>query len=246
MKNKKKIIAALVVVLVIVVIILAVVLGKRNAAESTSGQKVYISTDVVKTQDIEAIISTKGTVRAKESVDVYSDISSEVASVNVIEGQQVKKGDALMVLDTEALDNQIRDAELAVKIATLNMSSTSTEAGKIAADNAKQRYELAKRDYENAEVLFESGAISQHDLTQSKVAYDEAYYAYTTAVSAQASDKTSTSVMALQLENSQNTLKDLLALKDKSVIVAPIDGTVTALNAEALDLVTMVLFVKQN
>ncbi|MDK2867187.1 MAG: HlyD family secretion protein [Clostridiales bacterium] len=238
MKRKKKLITVLAIIAIVIVIVLAVVMGKKNEATGQSGQKVYISTDVVTKQALEATISTKGTVHAKESANVYSDISSEVTAIAVKEGDSVKEGDTLMTLDTETLDNQIRDAKLALQIAELQYAeATSSKVNKIAVDNANQSYDMAKQDYLDAQTLYESGAISEHELSQYKVSYDEAYHAYTAAVSAQGADQTNNKVSALELESSKNALDDLLKLKEKSIIKAPIDGTVTTIGVETYDLV---------
>jgi HlyD family secretion protein len=97
---------------------------------------------------------------------------------------------------------------------------------------------MAKQDYLNAQTLYEGGAISQHELAQYKVAYDEAYHAYTAAVSAQGADQTNHKILALELESSKNTLDDLLKLKAKSMIKAPINGTITTIGVEPYDLIT--------
>jgi len=141
MKNKKKLLIGVGIVIIVIVVILAIVSGKKKANVEVQGDNTYyLSSEVVQRQDINAIIPTKGTVRAKQSATVASEMSSDIESIDVEVGDHVNEGDVLLTLDTTELDKEIRDAALALKEANLNYQKGLNRDDEV----------LAKRNAESA------------------------------------------------------------------------------------------------
>ena len=239
MKSKKKLFIGAGVIVIIVIVILAIVSGKKQAnAKEETGNTYYLSSEAVQVENITAIIPTKGTVRAKKSVIVTSEMSSDIESINVQVGDRVEIGDTLLALDTTTLDKQIRDAELALKEAKLNYQNTLNQDDQVLAKrNAESALLRASKNLEDKKILFQEGAVSVQALSDAEALYQEAEYTHAVAMSNLKGNEASETLASLQLESAQNTYNDLLELKDKAMIKAPISGVVTSLDVKVHDLV---------
>ena len=239
MNNRKRVLALVAILLLIAVIVMAVVFGQKRAQVETTASNVYVSTDQIVVKDLESVITTKGTVTAREHSEIFSELTSTVSGINVEEGDYVEAGQVVISLDTEALDKQIRDASLSLEISKLNYANalnTSSDDSQLL--RAKNAYELALKDYENTKALYNSGAVSQREFEQSEYAFAEAEKSYTTAQDLTKSTSNNLKVMALDVESAENRLQDLQDQKSKAQIVATISGTVTSINVAENDIVT--------
>ncbi len=239
MKGKKKILLILGIVIVVAIIGIAMVKSKSQTNESGK-ESIYVNTASVEMADLSSTITTKGTVEAKESAKVYSDLSGLVKEVLISKGDVVVKDQILVEMDTEALDQKIRDAKVQWEIAQINyenaLNGSSVDA---AVRSAKTAYDNAGKNYEDSKSMFESGAISQKDLDLSKQNYDMAYDTYMEAVNSKSTKNGSTKILGLTAENAKNAYDDLLILKEKASIKAPMAGTVTQLDVKKYDMTTL-------
>ena len=85
-------------------------------------------------------------IRGQQDVDIYPQISGTISQVCVYEGENVKKGDILFVID------QI-PYKAALQTAIANVHA------------AQARMETAKLDFESKKVLFKENVISEYDLS---------------------------------------------------------------------------------
>lgn len=116
-----------------------------------------------------------GYVRAENFKNVVIDIPGRVERIEVKEGQQVAKGDILVILDTRDFDAQIRKKEQELRILELEkqkMEKTifedlnkDPEIKKLMGDLQFAEDELGKaqKDLQAKEVLYKQGAISQQE-----------------------------------------------------------------------------------
>ena len=153
--------------------------GKDAAEQEEVVSRVPVDVETVQVQDFDKTITLGGLTAAENTVHVIAKVSGmeQIKSVNVKVGDKVQAGQVLAQLDNET--------------ASINMS------------NAQLAYDNAYTNYENAKQLFELGAVSQSDLNQLKMAY----------------------------ENANNTLRQAQMAMDYATITAPISGTVTMVNA---------------
>ena len=150
-----------------------------EAEQETVTSRVPVAAETVEVQDFDKVITLGGLTAAENTVNVIAKISGmeQITSVNVKVGDKVKAGQVLAQLDNE--------------VSAINLS------------NAQLAYDNAFTNYENAKQLFELGAVSQSDLNQLKMAY----------------------------ENANNTLRQAQMAMDYATVTAPISGTVTMVNA---------------
>lgn len=205
----------------------------------------------------------QGSVKMTE-IDLNSMIEGYVTEVCVEEGMSVKAGDVMIVIDPDIVKAKVAEANAAVEqakagLAQARASQAAAEAVLSKAQNgarqedieqAKASFDYAAKMYERMQSLFEAGAISASDLDSVEAQYLSAKAIYEEAVNGSRSEDISAA--SAQVEQAKAAVKQYeAAVKqaeaaageagvylEKSVITAPEDGTVTALNVEKGELVS--------
>jgi multidrug resistance efflux pump len=115
-----------------------------------------------------------GVVKADKTKSISVSFPAVVESINVKEGQRVKKGDVLVTLNMIEFQEQIKQKELDLnlenKLLSLKQSSSlkgsDPDLNKLVNDlaNAKELYNKQLKELSTKQVLFESGSISKQEL----------------------------------------------------------------------------------
>lgn len=92
-------------------------------------------------------VSESGKIAPSFEVDVKSKVSGEVASVHVVEGQAVKKGDPLMTLVDTDYARSLQLARVAVREAQLQLESAELDEKRKKAALASRGISQAEYDY---------------------------------------------------------------------------------------------------
>lgn len=143
------------------------------------------------------VIAQSGEVVPVVKVELKCEASGKIEKLFVKEGQLVKKGDKILIIDPLRLQTRKKTVELAVREAAI-------------------RQELAQREYEQAQQLQSTGTVSQKQLDDLK------------------------SELELRSIASQRELLELEDINDqlsKTVVVAPMDGVLTALEVDEGEIV---------
>ncbi|MFQ6082320.1 MAG: HlyD family secretion protein [Candidatus Aminicenantia bacterium] len=113
------------------------------------------------------IIEISGIIEAIET-EIRSQIQGEIKQIFVKEGQQIKKGDLLCLLDNEKLYiklNQVRagleGAKSKLKLFEKGTKKELIAMAKNQLESAEKELELAKKDQQRMAKLFSQGAVSQ-------------------------------------------------------------------------------------
>jgi HlyD family secretion protein len=150
------------------------------------------------------------------AIKVAAQTGGYLLHVNVEEGEQVKSGDTLAVVDAEKLGYQL--AQIQASLDELNVQH------RLATTNlrrAQEDYDYAKTKYERYRDLFEKNAASQQALDDLKIVYDRA----TTALEAA---KQSLQALGSKEKGLAAQAKLLQRQIDDAMVKAPISGTITA------------------
>ena len=166
---------------------------------SSSAEIAYI-TAPAKTGDITVEVSATGTLQPLIQVDISSELSGVMRSVEVVENQRVKKGDVLAELDTVRLAAQIERAEASAKAAEAKVTEART--------TLKETEQALAR----AEALSKRGMVTDQALETATAARDRASANVAMA-------EANLAIAAAELKLQQADLQ-------KSTIYAPIDGIV--------------------
>ncbi|PWB72037.1 hypothetical protein C3F09_07235 [candidate division GN15 bacterium] len=170
-------------------------------------KKTTVNSQTVSQRDLTEMVSASGRIQPKTKVNITSQVNGEIRALPVREGDTVKAGQLLIVLDTVQLRSDLDQAFFA-----MNEINAVLAGAKTSLDQSEEEYNRQKSLWENGKLTAE-------------VSYNNAKYAYQSARSSyeatQASAKQAQSRYDKQLDN----------LK-KAKITAPMDGIVTLVDCE--------------
>lgn len=149
-KKRKKLIITL--AIIVVLIILAVVAVRKKVSDMVeSGNTIQLQS--VGKQDMSDFISLTGTVTGENQINYTSTAESQIKTINVKVGDEVKAGDVIATLDQEAIQSQITLLEKSVANANA-LSQNQLQQNKNALDTAKKdrqaQLSQAKKQIESA------------------------------------------------------------------------------------------------
>ena len=147
-----------------------------------------------------------GTVRAKNQVEIYPEISGRIEKVYAGNGDKVSQGDVLVELKDTQYREQLRQAQAGLKIDKARLSQ------------AKARLSEVKSRYERISKLAEKEMSSPQELQQVEAEYESA--------------KSDVELAEAQVEQSQANLEERREMLSRTKIKAPVDGSVGNRNAE--------------
>ena len=170
------------------------------------GETARYKTEPAARGDLTVTVTATGTVQPINKVDVSSELSGIVRSVNVDYNDRVKAGQVLAELDTDKLKAEVARSRAAL------------EAAQAKVEEAKATVVEMQRDLERISRLATKNYSTQKDLDAAKAAYDR-------AVAALASAKADVAVAQADLDLNETNLK-------KACICSPISGVVLVRNVE--------------
>jgi HlyD family secretion protein len=200
MKGKKK--KAIFIAGGLVLIGLIIVLNLGTNREKT----VKVTVEKARRDDLVSIISASGEIKPKKNVNISAQIPGRIIKIGVVEGQEVKRGDFLLKLDSSQYEaNAERDKAFI----------QASQAEKIKADAQLLRNRSA---YDRQKNLYDNQLISKEQLDQAKTQLDIA--------------EASSRALDFQIDQAQASLKSSMDNLAKTVFSAPIDGIITSLRVE--------------
>ena len=177
----------------------------------------------------------QGNIKTEE-VDLNSKIAGNVEQVLVKEGQEVKKGDTLIVISSESIEAKKQQAEAATAAAqaTYNKALNGARSQEVA--QAKAAFDLAEKTYNKIKTLYDQEAVSANTYDQAYAQYSAAKEVYEMAAQgARTEDKAAAEALVQQAKAATAEVQSYL---DDAVIKASMDGVVTALNVDEGELVS--------
>ncbi|MCH4889133.1 HlyD family efflux transporter periplasmic adaptor subunit [Acidaminobacter sp. JC074] len=184
----------------------------------------------ITTGHIEKTIFSDGLVATKNTNNLYAAYASTFSVINFKEGDIVKEGDVIALLDTSDLEKSLKSAEYSLQNDQkslndlLNQSNSTTVANY---DKALNAYNQAKKDLDNNQALYDSGIITQEALTNSQTALENAYVSYVTAKENLKNTDNSEAIASLEtkIEIDQLEIDNILEDIEAATIYAPVNGT---------------------
>jgi HlyD family secretion protein len=201
MSRKGKIAVGAGVVLVVVVLVIRAMGARRGGGPE-------VRAEVVGRHDLVSHVNASGHIEAKQSVDISADISGRIVQLPIQEGQRVKEGDLLLVIDPTQYQAAVRQAQAQVAQARAGEAQARASSDQTERDWDRLR-ELKKRTPD----LVTDQEVEQ---TRTKAEVQKALWQ---------SAQHQVSQAEASLEEAQDRL-------DKTVIKAPIDGVISRLNVQ--------------
>jgi HlyD family secretion protein len=156
--------------------------------------------------DLVRVVSAPGTIEPKTKVEISAQVSARVIALPFRAGQEVKEGDVVVRLDADEYIAQLQSAEASVKGEEARLAGLQAELANSKAEIGRIRG------------LYETKDVSKADL-------DAAEAAYLGAEAALKAGEFSIEIARAQMARAQKNL-------DLTTIRAPMNGTITKLDAE--------------
>lgn len=151
----------------------------NNLEESKMLEKKPVKVIEVKEESATIELQYIGIVMPEEVKKLSFKSSGKIASIKVLEGQKVKKGQTLALLDTKEIGFSVNAAKAAKDAAQAQynkaINGATEEDINIAAANAakaEKAYEFSKDNYERALKLYEAGGLSKQEMEGTKLELD--------------------------------------------------------------------------
>ncbi len=199
-KNKKKLYIFLALGVVAVALILVVVLGAKKENIIT------VQTEKVARRTITQMVNASGKIQPETMVKINAEVSGEITSLPVKEGDRVKKGELLVRIKPDQYQAQVDRAEAGLQSARASLNLQ------------KANLEKAESEYKRAQELYEKKLLSDQEFISAKTAY-----------SASKSQNESAQAGVRQAEASFRDAKESL---NKTAIYSPMTGTISQLISE--------------
>ena len=172
-------------------------------------------------------VSAPGVVEPKRKVDVSAEVSARVLELPFREGARVKKGDILVKLDGRDLQAALASIE-----ARRDGDRFRLDAERSRILGARQNLENARAQLARQQSLFDTGDVSRQQLD------DAIARARDIESQVQAAEKT-INQLEKSLASSESSVEQAKEAVRRTVIISPIDGLVTFLQAEVGELVVV-------
>jgi membrane fusion protein, multidrug efflux system len=160
------------------------------------------------------VYTAPGTVRAKTSSTISSKLVAYVQSVNVREGDRVRAGQTLLVLNGQDVDARYRSAESAREEARRIIDEAESTASE-----AKANLELAEKTFGRLKDLYDKRSISNQEFDEASARLKSAQAAYDRARARQQQAQSRAQQMDAELRSAEIT-------RDYATIAAPFSGVV--------------------
>jgi HlyD family secretion protein len=183
-------------------------------------QGITVTTDVVRTRDLEAVVSASGKIQPKRLVNISADSPGRVVDLAVNEGDRIKKGQFLLQIDPKSLRTRV------------DSGSASLQAAQMQLDQSRQSIETARVQLEQAQQnLKRQQDLWARELT-TREALDKANNDVKTAQSALQEREHAADAQASRIEQERAGLESARYDLTKVRIESPIDGIVTRRNIQ--------------
>lgn len=218
MKKKKGRIVKIVIAAVVVIVILVVLFGGKK---SSTG--IYTE-ETAQIRDLTTYNKFTGNITAKDDWDVVSDASAKVKEVKVEEGDEVKRGDVIAVLDSETLEYNIKLKETSMELTDLTNLYNKRDAQK-----AYEDYKSGIEAGDNQQLLSASTS-----LDNARTALETAQKNYNDAVEGQNDGSTLASVHEAAIRANTAVGEAQAAYDENEAQIAKLSGqSITATGGDA-------------
>src|SRR3989441_6740008 len=108
---------------------------------------VTVTTEAIKTRDLDAVVSASGKIQPKRLVQISADAPGRVVNLAVNEGDRIKKGQFLLQIDPKSLRTRVdsNTASLGAAQASLGAAQAQMEQSRQAIESARVQLDQAKQ-----------------------------------------------------------------------------------------------------
>lgn len=205
--------------LILVGLLLFIIIGKR-AGWIGAAEQIRVNTEKVERRTIVELVSASGKVQPVTEVKISPDVSGEIVDLPVKEGDYVRRGDLLARINPDLYLSALDRIE-----ASLNTSKANLANARARGAQSEAQFINAQASFGRSERLFGQNAISEAE-------FDAARAQYLVAKSDVEAGKQSVIAAEYQVRSAEAALKEARESLSKTNIFAPMDGTISRLDAK--------------
>jgi HlyD family secretion protein len=187
-------------------LIIALVMLKKSGSIGNKEKGTEVEIAQVEQRTIIETVSATGKIQPEIEVKISSEVSGEVITLPVKEGQMVKKGDLLIKINPKLYTSG------------LNRSRAGLSNTKAGLSQADATFKEAKASYERNKKLFEKGIISKSEWDRAIATFE--------------GSQASKEAAYYSVESAAATVKEASDNLGKTAIYAPVSGTISKLAVE--------------
>jgi HlyD family secretion protein len=124
---------------------------------------IEVTAEVVRKQDLAAIVSASGKIQPRESVDISANTMGRVTRVAVREGDKVTRGQFLLQIDARTLQTAVQRSEAVVLAARSGL-----ESAHVAVETAQANLDRAQRDLKRQQELWKDELTTREALERAQ------------------------------------------------------------------------------
>jgi HlyD family secretion protein len=186
-----------------IVVVIAIVVVNLNGSDDG---RTMVQADLAYRDNISELVTASGRVQPQTSVDIVAEVSAEIVQLMVKEGDRVARGQPLLQLDTVQAKSDAEQYRY-----SLDELNARTQA-------ARTQFEKDKLEFERQQRLFEQKLTSETAFTDARFAYENS--------------EANLQAMEAQVKTGRARLEKAEDNLGKTLIVAPMNGVATFVNAE--------------
>jgi len=181
---------------------------------------VTVTTETIRTRDLEAIVSASGKIQPKRLVNITAETTGRVVNLAVNEGDRIRSGQFLLQIDPKSLRSRVDNSE-----ASLQVASASLEQMRQAVETARVQLEQARQTLTRQQGLWKQQLTTRAELEKAE---NDVKAAESALVERDKSAKAQDSRIMQERASLENAKYDLSKVR----IESPIDGIVTRRNIQ--------------
>jgi len=192
---------------------------------------VAVQTGRVVREDLTSVVTASGEIKPKVYVNIGANAFAKITHLYVKEGDQVKKGQLLAVLDNvqSAADVAAMDSALVASRADANAARAAVNTAAADLNQAKAEHERARLDFERNKALYQQQLIAKSDYDTKKAAWDTAQAQLGQAQAKLAQAKANLNSYQVRISENAANLRRASDVLSKTEYRAPFDGVITNL-----------------
>jgi HlyD family secretion protein len=231
--------------------------------KATSKEEIQVQTAKAQVKDtLKSKVSASGEIRAKEFVDLQSEITGVITELPVKEGDNVKKGQILLKIDpiqtaadtnstraqyeASASDARAQEFQILNAEANLGRDEASLRSAKAQLEQAENNFNRSESSFKRKQQLHEDGLLSreEYEMAQNEFRVSRSQLEVAKASVSQMETqikvaKNNIQQMRTSFEASQSRVKSVAAnltrandQLKKTTLYSPLDGIITQLQVE--------------
>jgi HlyD family secretion protein len=205
-----------------IIIIAVAVIAMVVAAKLIWGgdNKTEVNTEKSSMRNLTETVSASGKIQPETEVKIQSEVSGQIVELPVKEGDLVTKGQLLVKINPDLYMSALSRSEAAMNSAKSNLSSAKARLAQ-----AEAQFKATDQNYQRQKKLFDDGAISKAELETITSQWE-------TSKAEVVAAKESINSAEFAIASAQASVIEASDNLKRTTILAPMTGTVTALNKE--------------